>query len=764
MQYEKISLPIDAYLDEILIQVQKSSTILIKASPGSGKTTRLPWFIAKNTQAKVIVLEPRRLAAKLAAERIAQEEGLVIGNEIGYHFRFEKKTSQATKLTFYTEGTFLKKAMSENDLVDVDVVILDEFHERHLETDMALAWLLDLQARRGNLKLILMSATLDTEIMHHLKSPTVIEIEAVRYPVEMIYLPNQPSILNQNLEQKIRAALEQIPALSDVLVFLPGMREIQKVQNYLGDRFGKVFILHSEVSMQEQEEALRPNQIRKIILSTNLAESSVTIPGIKAVIDSGIQREAHYSPWNGLKIIADRPVTKSSAIQRAGRAGRTSAGVCHRLYALQDYESRENFTVPEILKSDLTDTYLMSSQIKSNLRWITTPPSDRWQKAQNLCFLMGLIDENNQSTPLAQKALRYPVELRLSRVLVAGENLIKEQKKQLLIYVCNELENDVSGILFRRLNFYLETAGPKSEQWEKCLLSGFIDQVAKYRTKQHDFVHYSGKTIKLHPSLGTLTEGYYLIMDITQRQEAIKIISIEEEWLFEQEPFPFTEENQINVEPIFSLKSQTKIGSIMIDEKNLTLKWDKLTQAQKDKTLTLGEKVFSKRLEKWKESESYNRYCYWLKLSSKEDQTSLSLTEYFKFCVDLNWDSLDDYFKQSLEDHNLNQILPWSIHLGGKKELKIHYPYNQDPYVEAPIQDFYGQKETPKVGLNKIPVTVKLIGPHRQPLQVTKDLAGFWKKTYQEMLREFKREYPRHHWPDDPTTAKPLLLKRFLDI
>ena len=208
----------------------------------------------------------------------------------------------------------------------------------------------------------------------------------------MFYLPNQPSILNQNLEQKIRAALEKIPALSDVLVFLPGMREIQKVQNYLGDRFGKVFILHSEVSMQEQEEALKPNQIRKIILSTNLAESSVTIPGIKAVIDSGIQREAHYSPWNGLKIIADRPVTKSSAIQRAGRAGRTSAGVCHRLYALQDYESRENFTVPEILKSDLTDTYLMSSQIKSNLRWVTPPPSDRWQKAQNLCFLMGLID------------------------------------------------------------------------------------------------------------------------------------------------------------------------------------------------------------------------------------------------------------------------------------------------------------------------------------------------------------------------------------
>lgn len=762
MQYQKISLPIDAYLDEILSQIQKSSTILIKASPGSGKTTRLPWFIAKNLKANVVVLEPRRLAAKLAAERIADEEGLKIGEEIGYHFRFEKKTSPKTQLTFYTEGTFLKKAMSGNDLDDIDVVILDEFHERHLETDMALAWLLDLQARRGNLKLILMSATLDTEIMHHLNSPTVIEIEAIRYPVDMVYLANQPSILNQNLEQKIRTALEQIPVESDVLVFLPGMREIQKIQSYLGDRFGKVFILHSEISKEEQEAALRPHKTRKIILSTNLAESSVTIPGIKAVIDSGIQREAHYSPWNGLKLIADRPVTKSSAIQRAGRAGRTSPGVCHRLYALQDFEARESFTLPEILKADLTDTYLLSSKIKSNLSWITPPPTDRWQKARDLCFLMGLINEKNEVAPLTQKTSRYPVDLRLSRVLVAGEELNKDQKKLLLNYICHEIENDPSGILFRRLNFYLETSGPQSNSWEKCLLSGFIDQVARYRLKQNDLIHHSGKTIKLHPSLGTLTEGYYLIMNITQRQEAISIVPIEEEWLFDHEPFPFTEDDQITVDPTFSLKSLTKLGSIVIDEKTLPLKWDELNQTQKTKTLMLGEKVISKRWEKWKESEAYNRYFFWMKYNNKEIPDSLSLTDYFNYSGDLSWDSLEDYFKQSLDDNGLNQILPWSINLGGKKELKVHYPYNQDPYVEAPISDFYGQKETPKIGHNKIQLTLRLIGPQRSPLQVTKDLSGFWKKTYQEMLKEFRREYPRHHWPDDPTTAKPLLLKRHL--
>ena len=363
MQYQKIPLPIDEYLQEILKKIQEFSTILIKASPGSGKTTRLPWFIAKNMDKKVVVLEPRRLAAKLAAERIAEEENFKIGQEVGYHFRFENKTSSATQLTFYTEGTFLKKAMNDANLEDTEVVILDEFHERHLETDMALAYLLDLQSRRKNLKIILMSATLDTDITHNLLNPVTIEIEAKNFPVEINYLPNQPSVLNQNLETKIREALEKIPKDHDILIFLPGMREIQKVQKYLAHLYGEVFILHSEVPKEEQEQALSQNSKRKIILSTNIAESSVTIPGIKAVIDLGIQREAIYSPWNGLKIISDRPVTKSSAIQRAGRAGRTSPGVCYRLYSLQDFEARENFTLPEITKADLTDSYLLAAQL-----------------------------------------------------------------------------------------------------------------------------------------------------------------------------------------------------------------------------------------------------------------------------------------------------------------------------------------------------------------------------------------------------------------
>lgn len=762
MQYQKISLPIDAYLEEILDQVQKSSTILLKASPGSGKTTRLPWFIAKNLNLKVVVLEPRRLAAKLAAERIAQEEGLKIGQEIGYHFRFDKKTTGDTRLIFYTEGTFLRKATFENNLDDVDVVILDEFHERHLETDMALAWLLAEQARRKSLKLILMSATLDTQITKHLDHPKIIEIEAKRFPIETIYLPNQPSILSRTLEQKIKDALLLIDVESDVLVFLPGMREIRKVQSYLENHFGSVYILHSEISPEEQNAALSPSPERKIILSTNLAESSVTIPGIKAVIDSGIQREAHYSPWNGLKIITDKPVTKSSAIQREGRAGRTSPGVCHRLYSKQDYDSREEYTQPEIIKADLTDTYLMSLQMKSELKWITSPPQDRWKKAKDLCLSMGLVDKFEKITDLVERSSKYPLDSRLARVLIAGENYGLQEKKKLLNYICHEIENDPRGILFRKLSSYLEKDGTNQKPWESAMVSGFIDQVAKYRPKQNDFIHFSGKTIKPHPAQKDLSEGFYLILDITQRQEAIKILPINEEWLFEHDPFPFTEEDQISVEPQFKMKTFTKLGSLVVDESSLPLHWESLNEGQKLQMLQLGEKHFSMKLDEWRNSEVYNRYFYWKKTEGQEADIGLSLRSYLESTPTLGWDHLEEYFNQSLSEFDLNRLLPWSIHLGGKKELKVHYPFNQDPYVEAPIQDFYGQKETPKIMNNKLPLTLRLIGPHKRPLQVTRDLNGFWTKTYVEMLKEFKREYPRHHWPDDPKTAPPLLLKRHL--
>ncbi len=763
-QNERLSLPIDPYTGEILGLVEKHSTLIVKASPGSGKTTRLPWAISQGLNKKVVVLEPRKLAAKLAAMRIADEQNLSLGEEVGYHFRFEKKCHEKTPLIFYTEGTFLKKFLQDPEIKDVDVVILDEFHERHLETDLALALLRDLQTRRP-IKIILMSATLSVELTKAFPDSGSIEIEAKLYPVEVSYLPNQPSILNQSLESKVKKAVEQNPE-GDILVFLPGMREMLRVKDVLPNHH--VFLLHADLSKEEQQEALGPSSRQKIILATNIAESSVTIAGIKTVIDSGIQREAHYSAWNGLKFILDVPTTKSSAIQRAGRAGRTSSGRCIRLYSEQDFNQREEHTIPEIEKADLTDIRLLVAGTKLSPHWFHSPPKEKWQKAQELLVSMGAMD-CDEITQTGKKMLEYPLDARLSRILVASEKLRPKLKEKLIHYICHEIEDDHTGSLKKRLHSYIKTEGADETPLEKNILYGFLDQVARFRSKQRDFIHYSGKTIKAHPSQTDLTEGFYLILDITQRQEAIKILPIDESWLWELDPFPFQEEDEIQIDEKISIRRKIKYGSLVMEEAFIKCEWATLPQETKRKISLMTTTPLKNKIKEFKESSHFERIHYWAKMQNLNADAvvdELKPEEYFDYARDLSWKDLDYFLSEKIETvlrcQDIDRLLPLKINLGGKRELEIHYPVGMDPYIEAPIQDFYGLNDTPSIYNNQIALTLKLIGPHKRPMQITKDLKNFWNKTYQEMKKEYQREYPRHYWPEKPWEAKPILLKRML--
>lgn len=765
----KTPLPIDPFLSEISDAVRDHSTILVKASPGSGKTTRLPWALVKNLKARVVVLEPRRIAAKLAAQRIADEENLTLGQEVGHHFRFEKNITDSTSLIFYTEGTFLKKFLSDPDLKGIDIVILDEFHERHLDTDLALALLRDLQGRRPGLKIIIMSATLDTRMLDDFPDSKTIEIEGVNYPVEISYLPNTPSVLNQSLEAKVKKAIESVlNKPGDILVFLPGMREMLRTQEALSGSF-EVLLLHADLTKEEQSRALGPSSQRKIILATNIAESSVTIPGIRIVIDSGIQREAHFSPWNGLRFIEDSPVTKSSAIQRAGRAGRTAPGECLRLYSQQDYNERQEHTVPEIFRADLTDVFLLIKGTGLTPHWFHPPTKDKWEKAQELCTRLGAIDEEGKITSVGKKMLELPLSARLSRILLSGEKLPQKSKERLLRFICEDIENDRSGMLYRRLQFYTKNAGADETPWERCLLDGFVDQVARFRQKQRDFIHYSGKTIKAHHSLENLHDDFYVILDITGRQEAIKVFPVEEEWFWEMDPFPFSEEEEVEVGEKILLKRKTKLGSIVIEETPVKLVWSELNQTVKSRISDLSRSTFLFELQKFKETPVFERLHYWAKKKGhdiEKIEESLSALGLFDYAQELSWDSVQNYFQSEIETKldvgNLDRELPLKINLGGKRELVIHYPMGMDPYLEAPIQDFYGLNDTPSIMQGQVPLTLKLLGPHKRPIQVTKDLKNFWAKTYQEMKKEYQRDYPRHYWPDKPWEAKPFLLKSHL--
>ena len=762
---KRSSLPIDSYVDEILNAIRDYSTIIVKASPGSGKTTRLPWAVAKKLDTKVVVLEPRRLAAKLAAQRIAEEEKLSLGNEVGYHFRFEKNMSPETRLIFYTEGTFLKRFLTDKTLSGTDVVILDEFHERHLDTDLALALLRDLQEKR-NLKIILMSATLDLELLKSFPDSKIIEINAPHFPVEVSYLPNQPSILNQTLEQKVKKAVDSSDG--DSLVFLPGMREMLRVQDVLNGDY-EVHLLHAELSKEEQARALLTSKRRKIILATNIAESSVTIPGIQVVIDSGIQREAWYSPWNGLKFIVDQKVTKSSAIQRAGRAGRTGPGICLRLYSQQDYQEREDHTIPEIERADLSDVCLLVAGTGLTPNWFSPPPQEKWKKSQKLLQSLGAIDDQRVITSIGRDMLHFPLDARLSRVLIEGEKLTFKGKQSLLQYICQDIEKDRSGTLRKRLSFYLNSEGKDESHWEKCLLTGFIDQVAKFRHKQRDFIHFSGKVLKAHASLSDLEEGYYIILDITQRQEAVQVVEVLEEWLWEVDPFPFSEEEEINMRPSVSVVRKTRLGSIVVEESSMKLSWSAISSETRKKIIEQSKPILQEELEKWKQTPRAERLLFWVRMKEKnlDDVLSdLSVEEYFTNEESLSWENVQTFIQYKIESKldisDLERELPSKIDLGGRRELIVHYPTGMDPYLEAPIQDFYGLEVTPSILNGKFPLTLKLLGPHKRPIQITRDLKNFWSKTYQEMKKEYQRDYPRHYWPDKPWEAKPFLLKSHL--
>jgi ATP-dependent helicase HrpB len=429
-----ISLPVDALVPEILAALAKTPSVLFIASPGSGKTTRIPWALAKTIpKGKVYVLEPRRIAAKLSAERVAEENGVRIGEEVGYQFRFERKRKDSTRLVFLTEGTLLRELQSNPNLDGIAALVLDEFHERHLQGDLALAIAKHLQSTtRPDLKILVMSATLDpVPLERFLPGAVRIELEAPRFPIEIEYAPLE-STLEREVARKVRAlrARPDAEAFGDVLIFLPGMAEIRRVESELrqagGARGEEILLLHGELSREEQDRALHPSAKRKIILATNIAESSVTIPGVNTVVDAGLARVGSFSHWAGLPRLETKAISRASAIQRAGRAGRTGPGRVLRLYARGDFESRPSQDTPEILRADLTPVALDLIALgidPRNFQWFESPSSERIDSAMSLLEMLGFVYERGKLTSRGEQASESAFHPRITRSLQEAARL-----------------------------------------------------------------------------------------------------------------------------------------------------------------------------------------------------------------------------------------------------------------------------------------------------------------------------------------------------
>ncbi len=425
-------LPIDEVLPEIVALLARKRPLVLEAPPGAGKTTRVPWALRQQfPDQEVLVAEPRRLAARLSATRVASERGERLGETVGYAVRFDEVGGPKTRIRYVTEGVLLRRLLADPELTGVGQVVLDEFHERSLLSDLLLVLLVRLRERRPELGLTVMSATLDAEPVAALLDAERVRSEGRTFPLTIEHLTSAD---DRPLDKQIVSAVRQATrpeSAGDVLVFLPGSADIRRALSALEplaqERQLLLLPLHGDLPLAEQARAVEPAARRKVVLSTNVAETSVTIDGVTTVVDSGLARLASHSPWSGLPTLTTAKISRASATQRAGRAGRTRAGLVLRLYTKGDFEGRREHELPEIARADLSEALLTLAGAgidqPQQLRWLTPPPAAALAHARELlCWLSATSDEGS-ITALGRRLLELPLHPRLARIVARGEEL-----------------------------------------------------------------------------------------------------------------------------------------------------------------------------------------------------------------------------------------------------------------------------------------------------------------------------------------------------
>ena len=769
-------LPIESHLGQLSELIQQHPVTLLEASPGSGKTTLVPLHLMRTFKGKILVLEPRRMATRWAATRVAELAGEALGQSVGYMYRFENKTSLNTRLIFLTEGTFLQYLKANPELEGVDAVVLDEFHERHLTTDIAFGLLVELSRKlKSPPRLLIMSATLnEAPLLKHFPHLKKYLVTTPVYPLEIRYAPTDVEWQKRELERKVLWGIQEALQLTgDILVFLPGLGEIKRIEEVLTERLKDQGFLLLKLHGQESSPdhlLMKPQSERRIILASNVAESSVTIPGVSIVVDAGLQREAIFSAWSGLTELVTLPSSKASAIQRAGRAARTSAGICLRLYTETEFNQRAAFTTPEIHKTDLASVLLDLAFWKlspSTFPWPEAPAPALLQRAQDLLLTLGAVKEN-VLTSIGDEMQSVPLPVRHARVWVEAKIHGTQAAFQ---ETCHALASFLEkGAEVRRLAQRLmqrQSRSGSEEAWEKFFLVGFTDHIAKGRTQ--DVVTVTGETYRLSHEVKNIWDpkrNFWLVMDINPLHKSVtRLMPLEDEWIYERA--------QISNEQIFDENRQKMIRRETWKLGAITLKF-----VDHASTETASADVLTSKVREWlsnfKTSVEFIRWTLFQRhifpvKSIDSFEWELFMEEFLlddrlptpevekDFLLRLH-EELQLYFDASFQK-KLNAIFPMHIQLHEKRKCEIHYELNQPPWIEAYIQDFFGMKAHPSLLNGKIPFTIHLWGPHGRAQQVTSDLMGFWDRHYPALKKELSRDYPRHFWPDDPKTATPMLRK-----
>lgn len=776
----QLPLPIDHLIPEILVSLEQTPNLVIEAEPGAGKTTRIPAALLDAVRDQVLVLEPRRIATRLAARRVAWERGEEIGQTVGYQVRFERVAGPQTRLHFVTEGVLTRRLLSDPELQGVDAVVLDEFHERHLESDLALALLKRLQRRRPDLRIVVMSATLNAApIARFLDSCPVLRAAGRRFELSIEYTPYSAAPLHEQVGDALEKILRDNQP-GDTLVFLPGAAEIRRATRAceaLARASNRLLLpLYGDLPAAEQDRAVSPASQPKIILSTNVAESSVTIDGVQTVIDSGLARTAAYSPWTGLSTLNLGRVSKASARQRAGRATRTGPGRVLRLYSQMDYQGRAEYETAEILRSDLAQLCLalraMGIQDPDQIAWLEAPPELAIGNAERLLQRLVNTDEG------ARRLTSLPLHPRLARMMAAATErgvgraasivaaLLGSRERLKHNDLLDAIEEPLGEAAHQQLRHLLRLVRPSQSGKKQAaqnpahddallqsVLLGFPDRVAQ-RKSANTIVLSNGAAAEI---VGAAPSYQLLVaLDAEDRTEKplpqVRLFArVEPEWLLDYFPDHVREENAV----IWNRQAERAdaVSRLLYDELIL----QESSSARPDPqaaAILLAEKALEAGMERFVDKAMLADLTGRLEFAGIEmPEISNSFREFcrgYRSFAELKSAGKD--FVPWLEqrfDRRLREQAPQTLRLKAGRQVKIHYERGKAPWIASRLQDFFGMDETPRLGSQRVPVVLHLLAPNQRAVQTTTDLAGFWARLYPQVRRELMRRYPRHSWPED---------------
>ncbi|MEA2345075.1 MAG: ATP-dependent helicase HrpB [Thermoanaerobaculia bacterium] len=703
-------LPIDAHVAEIAAHVRAHRSAVIVAPPGSGKTTRIP--PALSSIGRTILLQPRRVAARALARRIAIERGWTIGNEIGWQIRFERKFSDRTRLLVATEGILTARLQSDPLLSDFDVVILDEFHERSIHADVALALAKQAMDSRDDLAVVVMSATIAADdVSRFLGNARIFDVGSRRFPVDIQYKPGV------SMSAAIREQLRD--AEGDILCFLPGMREIERTRGELSNVDALVLPLHGSLDVDAQERALAPANRRKVILATNIAETSLTVEGVTDVIDSGVHKVLRFDPETAVDHLVVERIAADSAEQRAGRAGRTRAGRAVRLWDSRDIlrPHRE----PDVRRVDLAPPLLDILAWGGDPRtfaWFERPPEDRIEAG--LALLEALhANDSLRTLPLHPRLARIVIDAHGSDDAIA----IAVQLSGGAPAEAHELSSIARRVLGADYRRHVDDVTLR-----RALLAGYPDRVAQRREpKSPRLLLSSGTGATLAREIDDGNGEFLVILDITS--ELVRNARVvEREWLSPTRREVVHEWDGNRVRAI----ERSWYGAILLHEQNVAPEPDEAARI-------LAEHV-------------------------RPDPMLARRVAFAE--LDVDWTSIIANAvvgKRTLDDvhielpfnlrRRLDELAPLTIPLPSGRSAKLDYRDDGSIVASAKLQELFGLAESPRIGPRRTPVTFALLSPSGRPVQITQDLRGFWNGAYQQVRKELRGRYAKHPWPEDPWTA-----------